>query len=127
MNEILINIISVIVTAVIIPVITLVGGKLVSWLNAKINNEKANAMLTAATNAVVNAVRSVLQTYVDTLKANGKFDESGQKIALIKAKKLALESMNEEVQKYIGTTYGNIDTWITTMIEATLNAIKVSK
>lgn len=127
MNEILINIISVIVTAVIIPVITLVGGKLVSWLNAKINNEKANAMLTAATNAVVNAVRSVLQTYVDTLKANGKFDESSQKIALIKAKKLALESMNEEVQKYIGTTYGNIDTWITTMIEATLNAIKVSK
>ena len=127
MNEILINIISVIVTAVIIPVITLVGGKLVSWLNAKINNEKANAMLTAATNAVVNAVRSVLQTYVDTLKANGKFDESSQRIALIKAKKLALESMNEEVQKYIGTTYGNIDTWITTMIEATLNAIKVSK
>ena len=127
MNEILINIISVIVTAVIIPVITLVGGKLVSWLNAKINNEKANAMLTAATNAVVNAVRSVLQTYVDTLKANGKFDESSQKIALIKAKKLALESMNDEVQKYIGTTYGNIDTWITTMIEATLNAIKVSK
>ena len=127
MNEILINIISVIVTAVIIPVITLVGGKLVSWLNAKINNEKANAMLTAATNAVVNAVRSVLQTYVDTLKANGKFDESSQKIALIKAKKLALESMNEEVQKYIGTIYGNIDTWITTMIEATLNAIKVSK
>lgn len=127
MNEILINIISVIVTAVIIPVITLVGGKLVSWLNAKVNNEKANAMLTAATNAVVNAVRSVLQTYVDTLKANGKFDESSQKIALIKAKKLALESMNEEVQKYIGTTYGNIDTWITTMIEATLNAIKVSK
>lgn len=127
MNEILINIISVIVTAVVIPVITLVGGKLVSWLNAKINNEKANAMLTAATNAVVNAVRSVLQTYVDTLKASGKFDESSQKIALIKAKKLALESMNAEVQNYITTTYGNIDTWITTMIEATLNAIKVSK
>lgn len=127
MNEILINIISVIVTAVVIPVITLVGGKLVSWLNAKINNEKANAMLTAATNAVVNAVRSVLQTYVDTLKASGKFDESSQKIALIKAKKLALESMNAEVQNYIETTYGNIDTWITTMIEATLNAIKVSK
>lgn len=127
MNEILINIISVIVTSVVIPVITLVGGKLVSWLNAKINNEKANAMLTAATNAVVNAVRSVLQTYVDTLKASGKFDESSQKIALIKAKKLALESMNAEVQNYIETTYGNIDTWITTMIEATLNAIKVSK
>ena len=127
MNEILINIISVIVTAVVIPVITLVGGKLVSWINAKINNEKANAMLTAATNAVVNAVRSVLQTYVDTLKASGKFDESSQKIALIKAKKLALESMNAEVQNYIETTYGNIDTWITTMIEATLNAIKVSK
>lgn len=127
MNEILINIISVIVTAVVIPVITLVGGKLVSWLNAKINNEKANAMLTAATNAVVNAVRSVLQTYVDTLKASGKFDESSQKIALIKAKKLALESMNAEVKNYIETTYGNIDTWITTMIEATLNAIKVSK
>lgn len=49
MNEMLINIISVLVTAIVIPVISLLGAKLVSWLSTKIKNEKANKMIKTAT------------------------------------------------------------------------------
>lgn len=65
MNEMLINIISVLVTAVVIPVISLLGAKLVSWLSTKIKNEKANKMIKTATEIVVSAVKTVFQTYVD--------------------------------------------------------------
>lgn len=68
MNDILLNIISVVVTAIIISLITMLGGKLISWINSKIQNEKVASLLTQATEAVINAVRSVLQTYVETVK-----------------------------------------------------------
>ena len=124
MNEILINIISVIVTTVVIPLISILGGKLVSLINSKISNEKASNLLTTATNCVINAVRTVLQTYVDTLKAEGKFNEASQKLALMKAKDIALNQMSEEVKVYIENTYGNLDVWLTTQIEATINILK---
>ena len=41
MNEILPNVLSCIVTAVIIPLITLLGSKLIKWISGKINDEKA--------------------------------------------------------------------------------------
>lgn len=32
--------------------------------------------------------------------------------------------MTDEVKTYIEKTYGNLDTWLTTQIEATINALK---
>lgn len=124
MNEILINTISVIVTVIVIPLITLIGTKLVTWINSKINNEKASNMLTTATNAVISAVRTVLQTYVDSLKKEGRFDEASQKLALFKAKDIALSQIGVDVQMYIEDTYRDLDVWLTTQIEATINALK---
>lgn len=124
MNEIIINIISVVVTVIVIPLITLIGTKLVTWINSKINNEKATSILTTATNVVISAVRSVLQTYVDTLKKEGKFDDASKKLALLKAKDIALSQIGTGVQMYIEKTYGDLDVWLTTQIEATINALK---
>lgn len=124
MNEIIINAISVIVTVVVIPIITLLGTKIVSWINAKINNEKSAEALTAATNAVVSAVKTVLQTYVDALKKEGKFDEASQSKAFNQARTLALSQINVETQMCIEKIYGSLDTWLTTQIEATINTLK---
>ena len=124
MNEIIINAISVIVTVVVIPIITLLGTKLVSWINGKINNEKSAEALTAATNAVVSAVKTVLQTYVDALKKEGKFDEASQSKAFNQARTLALSQINVETQMCIEKIYGSLDTWLTTQIEATINTLK---
>lgn len=125
MNEMLINIISVLVTAVVIPVISLLGAKLVSWLSTKIKNEKANKMIKTATEIVVSAVKTVFQTYVDALKKEGKFDKESQILALTKAKDIALSQMTEDVKEFIQTNYGELDLWLTIQIEATINTLKM--
>lgn len=124
MNEIILNIISVVVTAVILPLISYAGARLIAWLNAKIKDENAKQQLTVATDIVMNAVRSVFQTYVETLKKNGKFDKDSQKVALIKAKDDALAQMSDEIKDYITKNYGDLETWITTQIESTINILK---
>lgn len=124
MNEIILNIISVVVTAVILPLISYAGARLIAWLNAKIKDENTKQQLTVATDIVTNAVRSVFQTYVEALKKNGTFDKESQKVALIKAKDDALAQMSDEIKDYITKNYGNLETWITTQIESTINILK---
>lgn len=124
MNEILINIISVLVTAVILPLISFAGTKLISWLNAKVKDENAKMQLIVATTIVKNAVLTVFQTYVDSLKASGTFNAQAQKTALLKAKEIALSQMTAEVKEYIIKNYGDIENWLTTQIESTIKLLK---
>ena len=124
MNEIVINILSIIVTAVILPLISFAGTKLIEFLNSKIKNNQAKELLVQATTIVTNAVRSVFQTYVDSLKASGSFDAQAQTVALTKAKDIALEQMSDDVKNYIVNNYGDLNNWLTTQIESTINLIK---
>lgn len=124
MNEILINIISVVVTSIVLPLLSIAGAKLVQLINSKIKNNKAANFLSTATTIIINAVRSVFQTYVEALKKEDKFDEASQKHALLKARDIALNQMTDDVKNYITSTYGDLDTWINTNIEATINILK---
>ena len=124
MNEIILNIISVVVTAVILPLISFAGARLITWLNSKIKDENAKQQLTVATDIVTNAVRSVFQTYVEALKKNGTFDKESQKVALIKSKDYVLAQMSDEIKDYISKNYGDLETWIITQIESTINILK---
>lgn len=124
MNEILINIISVVVTSIVLPLLSIAGAKLVQLINSKIKNNKAANFLSTVTTIIINAVRSVFQTYVEALKKEDKFDEASQKLALLKARDIALNQMTDDVKNYITSTYGDLDTWINTNIEATINILK---
>ena len=124
MNEIIINIISVVVTSIVLPLISIAGAKLIQFINSKIKNNKAADLLTTATTIVINAVRSVFQTYVEALKKEGSFNKDAQIIALNKAKDIALTQMTDEVKDYLVPTYGSLDTWLDTNIEATINILK---
>ena len=124
MNEIIINIISVVVTSIVLPLISIAGAKLIQFINSKIKKNKAADLLTTATTIVINAVRSVFQTYVEALKKEGSFNKDAQIIALNKAKDIALTQMTDEVKNYLVTTYGSLDSWLDTNIEATINILK---
>ena len=124
MNEVIINIISVVVTSIVLPLISIAGAKLIQFINSKIKNNKAADLLTTATTIVINAVRSVFQTYVEALKKEGSFNKDAQIIALNKAKDIALTQMTDEVKDYLVTTYGSLDSWLDTNIEATINILK---
>ena len=124
MNDILINVISAVVTTVLLPLITWAGTKLIQYIGTKVKNEKAAALLTTATTIGLNAVRSVFQTYVESLKASGSFNAEAQKTALSKAKDIALSQLGDDVKEYISSTYGNLDGWLTNQIESTINLLK---
>lgn len=126
MNDILINIISAVVTTVLLPLITWAGTKLIQYIGTKVKNEKAAALLSTATTIVLNAVRSVFQTYVESLKASGSFDSAAQVEALKKAKEIALSQLGDDVKEYISTNFGNLDGWLTNQIESTINLLKNS-
>ena len=124
MNDIYINVISAVVTTVLLPLLTWAGARLIQLIGTKVKNEKAATLLTTATNIVLNAVRSVFQTYVESLKESGTFDTTAQTTALTKAKDIALSQFGDDVKEYISTTYGNLDGWLTNQIDSTINLLK---
>lgn len=124
MNEILLNVLSVVVTAIIIPLISFLGFKLSQFLSAKIKDEKAASFLKRASEIVLNAVRSVFQTYVESLKNSGQFNKDAQAIAFSKAKAIITNQMTEELKTFIINNFGDLEEWIKNQIEASINMLK---
>ena len=120
MNEILLNVLSCVVTAVVIPLITLLGSKLIKWISSKIDNEKTSKYITEATTIVLDAVKCVFQTYVEALKKEGSFNKDAQ----LKAKDIVLAQLSDDIKNYINKNFGDINTWINTQIEASINTLK---
>lgn len=126
MNDILLNVLSVLLTAVILPLISIAGTQLIKFINSKIKNNELAKQLTTATTIVTNAVRVVFQTYVDTLKKNGSFDKDAQAEALTRAKNIALSQITEDTKSYIEDNYGDFNNWLIIQIEATIDLLKNS-
>lgn len=124
MNEILLDVIGVLVTSILTPLLTWGGIELVKWLSTKTKNEKVQKYIEEATNAVVVAVSEVSQTYVETLKKEGKFDKDAQKVAFEKAKAQALALISSNSKKAINTIYNDFDYWLNLMIELKVKELK---
>ena len=124
MNEILLNVLSVVTTAIVLPLISFLGVKLTQWLNSKIKDQKARTLLEKANGIVLDAVRSVFQTYVESLKASGSFDSQAQSIALGKAKAIIESELTEDLKRFIGESYGDVASWIGNAIEASIYKLK---
>lgn len=83
----------------------------------KIENEKVRGYVDDAVKAVMTAVTSTFQTYVDSLKKQGKFDEEAQKIAFNTARDTALLMLTQDMRDAVTTLYGDFDTWLSKTIE----------
>ena len=124
MNQIFINILAAVVTCIILPLISFLGVKLTEWLNTKIKNEKGQALIKKATDIVLNAVRCVFQSYVEALKKSGGFDQKAQIYAFNLAKDIALKQLGDDAKNYIAQNYGDLEEWLKTEIEASINILK---
>ncbi len=124
MNQILINILATVVTCIVLPLISFLGVKLTEWLNTKIKDEKGQALIKKATEIVLNSVRCVFQTYVEALKKSGGFDQKAQIYAFNLAKDTALKQLGDDAKNYITQNYGDLEEWLKTQIEASINLLK---
>lgn len=124
MNDIIVSIISIVVTTVVLPLITLGGTRLIQFLNQKIKDEKTRTIMTGLTSIIERAVRSVFQTYVESLKKNNTFNKEAQAKALDLATTEVKRQLTDETANFIKQTYGDVNTFITSQIEATINLLK---
>lgn len=112
-----------------IPVIvTYVVKTLKAHIEAKIadvNNKDVAEYLTQICDIISQVVTSTTQTYVDTLKAQGKFDANAQKLAFEKTRTAILSMLSEESRDLLEKLYGDVDTWLETKIEQEVKIQKI--
>lgn len=116
---------------VVYPVLGIVGVYLTYLIGVKINeikqktaNETANKYLDMLGVTIQNAVLATTQTYVDSLKKEGKFDAEAQKVAFTQTYDAVMKVLTTDAIKYITMSVGDLEVYITNLIEA---EVKISK
>jgi len=116
---------------VIIPLLTVLTGFAVKWINAKADEIVANTKdqyakkyITMLNNTISAAVIAVNQTYVDALKEKDAFTAEAQKEAFKRVHETVTLSLTEEATVYLNEIIGDLDTYIATKIE---EQVKINK
>lgn len=104
---------------------------LYSWITTTVeektqnmDNAQLKEYINSAVQAVMKAVMSTYQTYVDSLKKQDLFDTDAQKEAFEMAKNAAMLMITEDVKAAVETVYGDFDAWIDNTIEQLVKANK---
>ena len=93
-------------------------------LNSKNENELINKYLTMLSDTIVDCVIATNQTYVESLKKQGKFDLEAQKVAFEMTYNAVINVLSNEAKDYLTSIYGDLSAYITNMIEAEVNRNK---
>ena len=128
------EILSTIFQLVIIPLLTVLTGYAVKWINAKANEIKAKTQdqyaqkyIDMLNNTITSTVIAINQTYVDELKEHDKFDIEAQHAAFEKVYNMVIATLTEEAQYYLSEAIADLPTYITTQIEKNVNFYKKVK
>lgn len=119
-------------TVVLIPLLGIAVKYFVSYIDAKMKalaanqeNETYAKYIDMLNETIQNAVVTTNQTYVDALKAAGKFDAEAQKEAFHKTYNAVMSVLSTEAMNYFNELYGDATLYITNMIEAQVNTKKL--
>lgn len=116
---------------VLIPLLGLLTGFLVRFLNAKaqeiilkVNNDTAKKYTKMFTDTVTTCVIATKQTYVEALKGQDAFTEEAQKKAFEMTKTAVLAVLSEEAKKYLTNIVGDFNAYLDQTIETIVNETK---
>lgn len=115
----------------IIPLLGILSMYVVKLIKIKTNeilnntdSEMLKKYIEMLSTTISDCVSATTQTYVDNLKASGKFDEEAQKIAFNKTFEAVMNILTEDAKEYLTEVYGDLNTYITNRIEAEVKAQK---
>ena len=94
-------------------------------MQKKTDNEMTQKYMQMATDTITACVIATNQTYVESLKLQGKFDKEAQEIAFNKTLEAVLTLLNDEVKEYLTTAFGDLNAYLNTQIEAAVNGTKL--
>lgn len=86
--------------------------------------ELANKYLNMVEQTVTNCVIATNQTYVDSLKAEGKFDAEAQKVAFEKTLSAVLAILSTDAKQYLTQIFGDLNIFLSNLIESQVNINK---
>ena len=115
----------------IIPLLGVLTTFLVRYINAKMktladtaSDEKQKKYIEMLNNTITDCVIATTQTYVDTLKKQGKFDKEAQEQAFLMTFNAVSGLLTEESKKYLNEAIEDLDLYIKQKIESEVNINK---
>ena len=115
----------------IFPAISAAAIYFITWINAKkqellkkTKNETEAKYVEMLDKTITECVLATSQTYVQALKAEGKFDAEAQKVAFQKTFDAVMAILTDEAQVYLNEITKDLSVYITNKIEATVTATK---
>ena len=109
----------------IIPLLGVLTAVFVKWVNiksnesqAKTDNETADKYIEMLDKPITECVIATNQTYVETLKKEGKFDAEAQKKAFEETKNAVLTILSADAKEYLAHAIGDLQVYMTKKIEA---------
>lgn len=138
MEPTLLGLLSSVFEVCIIPLLGVLTAFIVAFLKAKKEEilagieanktqkekELATKYLNMVEETVTNCVIATNQTYVDSLKAEGKFDAEAQKIAFEKTLNAVLAILSEDAKQYLTQIFGDLNIFLSNLIESQVNINK---
>lgn len=91
----------------------------------KTDSELADKYIRMLTDTITTCVIATNQTYVESLKKQGKFDAEAQKEAFKLTYNAVMAVLTDEAKHYLAAIYGDLTAYITTRIEAEVNVSKI--
>jgi len=117
----------------VIPLMGVLAANLIAFMKAKTdewiaksNSETAAKYIQMARDTVTACVNATNQTFVEVLKKQGKFDKEAQEEAFRRTKDAVLAILTQDAQEYLIQLVGDIDIFLNSLIEAQVNASKVT-
>ena len=127
------NILQQIFELCIIPLLAIITRSLVIYISTKkdelknkTDNELAKKYLDLLNDTIANCVIATNQTYVEALKKENAFTADAQKAAFEKTYQTVIATLSEEAKKYLPEVVGDLQTYITQKIEASVNQNKAA-
>lgn len=117
----------------IIPLLGILTAYIVKYINMKsseiqiqIDSDITDKYIQMLTDTITACVIATNQTYVESLKRQGKFDAAAQKEAFNLTYEAIMAVLTDEAKYYLTVIYGDLTTYITTRIEAEVNISKLA-
>ena len=112
-------------TLVLIPLLGVVVKYFVQFINIKAEELQQNTdnaifkkYIGMLNDTISMAVIATNQTYVDSLKEQGKFDAEAQKIALQKTYETVMSTLTSEAKLYLNSVIADLEKYILASIES---------
>lgn len=115
----------------IVPLLAVLTTYLVKYIETKRdeiitekNNTLAEKYIKMLSDTITDCVKATNQTYVDSLKDKNVFTKEAQEEAFKKTSDAVMLILSQEAKDYLSTIYGDLNQYIITQIESSVNANK---